>query len=158
MFSLTSLLYTWWPSWRTTANCKMALWVFRSNCFHSLENESRKRYLEKIKSVGDIDPYTLKKDELSSDFETFPSICYPDIVNYLLFAPSPLTKEELKNYRSLESYNHFVCGWVRDVAVYSTPSMDNVIITGRVSGLLVLIHKNLMCWTKAQLLRGLYTI
>jgi len=100
-----------------------------------LENESRKWYLEKIKSVGDIDPYTLKKDELSSDFETFPSICYPDIVNYLLFAPS------------------------RDVAVYSTPNMDNVIITGRVSGLLVLIDKNFMRWvTIAQLHQGLYTI
>ena len=146
VFSLTLLLYAWWSSWRTTTNCKMALQVFRSNVFHSLENKSRKRYLEKIKSVGDMDPYTLKKYGLLSDFETFPSICYPDVINYLLFAPSPLTKEELKNYRSFESYNHFVCGWVRDVAVYSTPNIDyNVIITGRVSGLLVLIDKNLMC-------------
>eukprot|EP00794_Sanderia_malayensis_P002736 gene2736-3161_t len=72
------------------------------------------------------------KDDLSSDYEAFPSIGYPDILNYLLFAPSPVTKQELKNYRSLESYNHFVCEWVKEVCVYSKPDMDNVIITGRV--------------------------
>ena len=40
---------------------------------------------------------------------------YPDIVNYFLFSLSPLTKEELKAYKSLDSYNQFVSGWVKEV-------------------------------------------
>eukprot|EP00794_Sanderia_malayensis_P006676 gene6676-7433_t len=110
----------------------MASRACRSTYLENLDSENKQRYLEKTKAVGEIDPYTLKKDDLSSDYEAFPSIGYPDIVNYLLFAPSPVTKQELKNYRSLESYNHFVCGWVKEVCVYSKPDMDNVIITGRV--------------------------
>ena len=99
VFSPTSLIYAWWPSWRTTVNCRMVLWVFRSTFFHSLENESRKQYLEKMKSVCDIGPCSLKKYELLSDFDTFPSICYLDIVDCLLFAPNSFTKEELKRIR-----------------------------------------------------------
>ena len=36
---------------------------------------------------------------------------------YLIATPSPYTKEQLLNYKSLDSYQNFVCGWVCEVHV-----------------------------------------
>ena len=38
--------------------------------------------------------------------------------NYFLFSLSPLTKEELKAYQSLESYDQFTPGWVKEVKIF----------------------------------------
>ena len=103
----------------------------KSKRYHDLDGVSRKRYDEQISIADGIDPYTLKKSQLSSEFEHFPRITYPDIVNYLLFAPSPYSRDDLKNFKSLESYNHFVCGWVREVGMFV--QNGKVIILGRVS-------------------------
>ena len=58
----------------------------------------------------------MQKEAFTENIDCFPKVTYPDIVNYFLFAPSPLTKEQLKVYKSLESYNHFVSGRVKDAA------------------------------------------
>ena len=51
------------------------------------------------------------------DFDNFPSISYPDIVNYLVFRPGPYSADDMKAYKSLETYNQVIKGWVRDVKV-----------------------------------------
>ena len=86
-----------------------------SHYYTGLELKTKLRYKEKIDLISNCDPYTIKKDEMMTEIENFPSISYPDIVNYFLFALSPLTKEELKAYKGLESYNQFVSGWVKEV-------------------------------------------
>ena len=86
-----------------------------SDYYTGLELKTKLRYKEKIDLISNCDPYTIKKDEMMTEIENFPSISYPDIVNYFLFALSPLTKEELKAYKGLESYNQFVSGWVKEV-------------------------------------------
>ena len=90
--------------------------VVLSDYAKCLPFDSRKRYVEKISKIDLIDPYLLTKDELQNDKCLYPKISYPDIVNYLLFAPSPYTKDELKAYKSLDAYNQFISGWVKEVA------------------------------------------
>ena len=77
--------------------------IIMSQYFINLDNKSQERYAEKIKNI-----------DISMDTLLFPSITSFYIINYFLFA---LTKEELKAFKGLESYNQFVSGWVREVCV-----------------------------------------
>ena len=88
-----------------------------SNYYTALETKTKRRYTEKIDLFSNCDPYPIKRDEMMTGIGNFSSISYPDIVNYFLFVLSPLTKEELKPYKGLESYNQFVSGWVKKVLV-----------------------------------------
>ena len=63
------------------------------------------------------DPYQIKKEKLSGNIGKFPPVQWrsqPIIVNYFLFSLSPLTKEGFKAYESLEPYNQFASGWVKE--------------------------------------------
>ena len=80
----------------------------RNDYYTGLEPKTKLRYKEKIDIFSSCDPYTIKKDEMMIGIENFPSISYPVIANYFLFALSPLTNEELKTYKGLESYNQLV--------------------------------------------------
>ena len=88
-----------------------------SEYYKQLDAPSRRRYLEKVNLVGSIDPYTLPDESFSMSANCYPSITYPDIVNYLVFGTSPFTSELMKAYKSLEACNQVLEGWVRDVRV-----------------------------------------
>ena len=77
-----------------------------------IEPSAMARYLEKLALIGGEDPYEL--GILSTDEKLLPAITYPDIVNYLLFTPSPYTADDLKSYKGLQAYNQMCCGWVWD--------------------------------------------
>eukprot|EP00794_Sanderia_malayensis_P013402 gene13402-14777_t len=70
-----------------------------------LEPAEKERYFKKIEKIS-MDPYDVT--DLLPDWSFLPKITYPDIVNYLLFTPSPYTSEDLKSYKSLEAYNQMV--------------------------------------------------
>lgn len=96
-----------------------------SNYASGLAPNCRVRYLQKLKTLGNIDPLN---EEILSEFVTLdpkkvtdlPDLQYPDIYNYLINTNSAYTSEKLKAYKSLESYKYFVAGWVRSVAVMKT--------------------------------------
>ena len=79
--------------------------------------EVQKRYQEKLDHIAGEDPYSVDRELLSSDPDIFPEVTYPDIVNYLIFNPSPCTKDDLKSYKGLAAYNQFLMGWFREVGV-----------------------------------------
>ena len=81
----------------------------------------RARYEDKLKIIGGSDPYELKS--FSTDVKCLPTVSYPDIVNYLVFTPSPYTLDDLKCYKGLEAFNQFVCGWVS--------GLSTVVINGK---------------------------
>ena len=77
------------------------------NYIDSLAPDAKKRYKEKIALLDDIDPYATNKKTWSTAVADYPTITYPDIVNYLLLTKSAYTNDELKNFKSLEAYNQF---------------------------------------------------
>lgn len=89
------------------------------NYFETLDDAAKSRYSEKIVCIGKQDPYKIGKREFSSDPKFFPEVKSLDLVNYLIFHTSPFcTLKDFQNYSSLDAYDRFVCGWVRDVSVY----------------------------------------
>ena len=97
----------------------------------TLDSVSRERYISKIQMINGVDPYKLIANEWTCETEKFPDIAYPDIVNYLVHFQSAYTLQDLKAYKSLEAYNQFVCGWVKDVR--HKDINDKSVITARVS-------------------------
>ena len=68
---------------------------------------------------------------LQADFERLPNVTYMDIVNYLIFTPSPYTAKDLTAYKSLEAYNQFTNGWVSNVLVKEFNT--NILVKAKVS-------------------------
>ncbi|KAL3843252.1 hypothetical protein ACJMK2_021194 [Sinanodonta woodiana] len=77
---------------------------------------SKARYIDKIRLIDNKDPYEIAKAEWSTDVNKCPDIQYPDIVNYLVNTQSAYTLSDMKAYKSLESYNYFVSGWVKEMS------------------------------------------
>lgn len=87
-----------------------------SNYCKSLSTEEQAVYRQKI-SLINVDPYLIRTQECSSKIEDFPNIVYPDIFMYLVHTKSKFTADDMKAYKSLESYNQAACGWVRQLAI-----------------------------------------
>ena len=81
------------------------------------DNDAKKRYLEKLKFTGGIDPYETGRKEWTDDVDLWPSITHINLAMYLVLTPSPYTGDELLNYKSLDCYRNFLSGWVREVLV-----------------------------------------
>ena len=67
-----------------------------SDYMEKLDPPTRKRYKEKLKVIGGVDPCCIEGDDRISREATLPDITYPDVVNYLVFSPSPYTTEDNK--------------------------------------------------------------
>ena len=85
----------------------------------ALPTDAKFRYLQKISDIDGTDPYSLPKSAWTTNLEEFPAISWPDLVMYLVFGRNEFTHtmDEFKAYKSLEAYNQFVCGWVRDICM-----------------------------------------
>ena len=82
----------------------------------SLSGACKTRYFHKIGLVGGRDPYEIASKDWSNDKSRWPELDYFDIVNYLVYSLSHYTMTEMRSYKSLDSYNYFVHGWVHDVS------------------------------------------
>ena len=94
----------------------------------SLPAEAKKRYLEKINIVGSLDPFA---GSFGACTDAVPPVDASDLGSYLVLQTSFLTAKQFKAHKSLESYNQFVCGWVKEVNTWK--KFGKFIITGRVS-------------------------
>ena len=116
----------------------------------SLQGEVKKRYLSKLKAIDDLDPYEIPRKDWDTDaskgkldVNIFPGITYPDIVIHLSNTPSPYSLEDFKAYKSLEAFNYYNNGWVKDVKMKAVKE-DVRIVSARVRknglGLLHFFH------------------
>ena len=95
-----------------------------------LPEEAKARYKEKIKMIGSFDPFVLPDSGSCVTPADLPPVEASDLVSYLVLQTSYLTTKQFKAHKSLEAYNQFVNGWVKDV--HSWQVADKIIVTGRV--------------------------
>ena len=81
-----------------------------SDYYKQLDAPSQRWYLEKVSIIGSVDPYALTDEAFSMTPHCYPSITYPDIVNYLIFGTSPFTSEQMKAYKGVDVYNQVLEG------------------------------------------------
>ena len=99
-----------------------------SSYAENLTNEAKTQYRGKIGVIGGLDPFEGCPGE---PCEGIPSVEASDLVAYLVLQTNFITAKQFKAYKSLEAYNQFVCGWVKDV--YSWKIAGKFVTTGRVS-------------------------
>ena len=92
---------------------------------------SKKRYTSKLELIIGIDPYEIPKSERQDDVELWPAVTHIHACMYLILTPSPYSETDLLNFKSLDCYQNFVNGWVRQVVVKSVD--DKRIMIGKVS-------------------------
>ena len=76
--------------------------------FTSLDHEGKKWHIEKLKVDGEDlpDPHGTPDDLWQDGITKWPSLEFGDLVIYLVDIRGSYTKEKLKAYRSLETYNY----------------------------------------------------
>ncbi|KAL3854701.1 hypothetical protein ACJMK2_013959 [Sinanodonta woodiana] len=77
--------------------------LMNTNYLESLVGDVRERYIQKTAKIQ-IDPYKLPAEAFSDDRTKWPEISYVD-VHFLIFQQSAYTKDQLKNYKSLDEIN-----------------------------------------------------
>jgi hypothetical protein len=124
--------------------------------FDGLDHTAKARYLDKLKLIDNVDPYTMSSGSFSADPKYLPPITELNIYNYLVNTPSPYTKDQLECYKGLDAYNQFVSGWVRDVKAKMINNLHLVIgrvrYTTMVCTFTVIMHSSiLLCSVSYQL-------
>ena len=94
----------------------------------NLPTEAKKRYIDKISVLNGLDPFT---SCLGRAIPTVPPVEASDLVSYLVLQTNFVTTQQFKAHKSLDAYNQFVCGWVKNVCTYEVA--EKFVTTGRVS-------------------------
>ena len=76
-------------------------------------------YLEKVHLLNGLDPFLLASkvgpENDSPSTCDLPSVEATDMVSFLVLETSFVTAKLYKAHKSMEAYNHFVHGWVKEV-------------------------------------------
>lgn len=64
-----------------------------------------------------IDPYEVAKNEWKDDVDLWPAVTHVHVCMYLILTPSPYSEKDMLNYKSVDSYQNFVKGRVKQVLV-----------------------------------------
>ena len=94
---------------------------------NSLESHVRKRYIEKISVIG-VDPLFIPEEKLTT--ECLPPVEAADLVSFLVLETSFYTRDQFKNFRSLQAYNQMVSGFI--TSILGQTFADKYLVVGKV--------------------------
>ena len=90
---------------------------------------TKRKYKAKLELIGGLDPFS---SPLSEPVETVPPVEACDLVSYLVLQTSFLTLQQFKARISLEAYNQFISGWIKEAMVWNTTEYSKYLVKGRV--------------------------
>ena len=77
-----------------------------------------------------MDPFCLNK-KFFMEAQSLPPFTSGDLVSYLVLQTNYLSAKQFKAHKSLEAYNQFISGWVKEVCSWIIG--NQYVITGKVS-------------------------
>ena len=93
-----------------------------SDYFKNLDPAASNRYLAKLRILGlgtNDDPFAASNAaNFVDDMKLWPHVEYPHIYCYFIERPGVYTREQLKQWKSLDGFNYFQSGHVRQVGVW----------------------------------------
>ena len=95
-------------------------------------------------------PVHSKKSDLSYEIDNYPAVLFLDICNYLVLQTSFYTTKQMKAYKSMEAYNNFISGWVKEIGTKRLQN-NSALLIGRVSILKCL--RNVICRINLHFIR-----
>lgn len=98
--------------------------------FEGLPEDAKARYQSKLGLIGGLDPFSAS---LGEPTDAVPPVEACDLVAYLVLQTSFLTNKQFKARKSLEAYNQFVSGWIKEVKVWDITDSGKYVVKGRVS-------------------------
>ena len=90
-----------------------------SSYYKSLDSIAQRRYVEKLGYLGledKDDPY-LDSENFKDDMTKWPQVEYGHIFCYYVERPGIYTRQQLLQWKSLDGYNYFKSGHVREIKV-----------------------------------------
>ena len=103
---------------------------FAQPYLESLPEDSKARYRSKLELIGGLDPFS---SPLGEPGDVVPPVEACDLVAYLVLQTSFLTSKQFKARKSLEAYNQFVSGWIKEVNIWDVADYSRYLVKGRVS-------------------------
>ena len=107
----------------------------------SLSPEVKERY--KQISLSGIHPFVITETNQRSTLSpaavtmanalTTPAVDGSDLASYLILQTSFVTSKQFKAHKSMEAYNQFICGRVKDVTAWNV--YGKCVVTGKVTTL-----------------------
>ena len=82
----------------------------------NLRSDAKARYEEKLVMIGGKDPFL--PGSVGEIVDCFPDVDSSDLVSYLVLQTSYITAKQYKAHKGLETYNQFVCRWVKEVCTH----------------------------------------
>ena len=121
--------------------------------YQELGRQAKKRYREKLDLIDKRapNPYAVAGELVENFSDTLPKIEYADIYNYLVTAPSPVTKEELKANKSLQGYNYLTSGWVGAIStILGSADGSKLVVKAKVRHSQSVSSSGLVPWVAAE--------
>ena len=107
-----------------------------SDYIHRLLPAAKASYLAKLELLGlsaQGDPYAAcNADRFEDDMTLWPPLKHGHIFCYFVQRPGVYTQQELMQWKSLEAYNYFESGHVREVKIWAI-SNSNCVLKGLVN-------------------------
>ena len=101
--------------------------------YRKLDAVAQSRYLEKLKLLGleeKDDPYEASNScNFIDDMTKWPSVEYGRIFCYYIQHPGVYTRRQLMQWKSLETFNYFESGHVRQIKVWPLSSCRKTVET-----------------------------
>ena len=103
----------------------------------TLDPIAKDRYTEKLRLIGlteDGDPYKLWVDgDMVDNMSLWPPVEYGHIFSYFIDRPGVYTKQQLLQWKSMDAYNYFKSGRVREVLVYRVTRTQSCVVMALVN-------------------------